>query len=125
MANLEIYKQSTRFAPGIGQHPPDPKRCACGVWSKGRWATYTQCSRAPKFDAVIDGVAVKVCAIHRPEKAAEREAAARAREDERARKWARQYSRPAEYRDALQEIAAGHNDARALAQEVLGKWGDL
>jgi hypothetical protein len=108
MAKLQIYKQSGRFTPGVGVNPPDPKRCACGVWSReGSWSSYAQCSRPAKFDAVIEGQEVKVCATHRPDVAAAREAAKQARYDKERIAFQRQHQRPCDYLAALQ------------------KWGDL
>ena len=122
---MDIYKPYTGVGSGQSRNPLDPKRCHVGVWSRERWSTYAQCSRKGAYDAVIDGKPVKVCAIHRPDAVAEREAAKQARYDAEQRKWARQHKRPTEYRDALRSIANGHNDPRSLAREALEKWSDL
>jgi len=124
MMALEVYKQ-TRGSVVDSKSPLDPERCAIGVVSNERWSRYSQCSNKAKHDVVIEGQSVRVCTIHHPDKVAAREAASRARYDATTRKWARLYSRPTEYRDALREIAAGHNDPRSLAAAVLSKWDDL
>ena len=96
----------------------DPKRCKASV-SHSVWHS-TQCSRKPHADGW--------CKQHHPDTEAAKHDEREARwAEERARdalRYARNHDRPAEYKEALRQIAAGHNDARALAAEVLAKWND-
>jgi hypothetical protein len=107
-------------------NPAKPDRCAMEVnRPNGSWTFWTQCSGPAKFDRIVDGQRVKVCHTHRPEVVQTREAAKKEREEKRHRQAMREWYRPGEYREALQKIADGDNDPRAVAREALQKWGDL
>lgn len=123
---MELYKPSTGSIPGVSRNPPRSERCAVGVWRRmGMASDYGQCAGPAKYDAEIEGRRVKVCATHRPEAKAAREAKAAERNLAYQAAQARKFKRPFEYVTALRLIANGHNDPRALATEVLAKWGDL
>jgi hypothetical protein len=122
---LELYKPSTSPGAFGSRNPVDPKRCACGVYTKERFARWCQCGGPAKYDAEIDGQQVKVCHTHRPDVITAREAAKDARAAKERLAWRRRLDRPGDYKDALRQIEAGHNDPRALAREVLMKWNDL
>lgn len=123
---MELYRPSAGNIPGVSSNPRRPERCAVGVWrTMGMASNYGQCAGPAKYDAVIDGCEVKVCAAHRPEAKAAREAKARERDEAFRIAQNRKFVRPGEYLVALRLIANGHNDPRALATEVLTKWGDL
>lgn len=100
---------------------PVPVYCKETVHPRGfTMARGFRCERK----AVRDGY----CKQHHPDAVAERRTKSNERyeADARARhaKTARAYDRPREYMEALRLIAAGHNDARTLATEVLAKWDD-
>lgn len=82
---------------------------------------FYQCARKKAVE--VDGIGY--CTQHSPQKAAERKAAVFARDEERRRKAERQWTRPAEYREALRAIANGHNDPRQIARDTLAKWSDI
>jgi hypothetical protein len=82
---------------------------------------FSQCSRKK----VIERDGVGYCKQHDPEAEKARDAVRREREMAEARTRERQWKRPLEYRDALREIANGHNDPRTVAREALEQWGDL
>lgn len=88
-------------------------RCQQTVTVGGRMTTWHQCFRR----AVVG----EYCKTHDPAAVKARRAAAQAR-------WNAQFNRDRvqwhgdTFLDALRKIAAGHNDPRALAQEVIEKF---
>ncbi len=115
---------------------PDLTRCRANVADGGRSFSSHQCEKVAKVfrDVIVYGEEEKgvqsigFCTIHDPVKVAEKRKAAQERWDREAERHkqahARNKDRPAEYVEVLREIAAGHNDPRALAAEVLAKWSD-
>ena len=92
---------------------PDPSRCAQEVRGEGRWAIYHQCNRKRGF-----GPEGAYCKQHDPEAIAKRDADRRAQQAE---DWQRRKKEAwgASAIALLQDIAAGHNDARGAASEWL------
>jgi hypothetical protein len=94
--------------------------CRAKTLGEPPWYLGSPCSRAAKRDGY--------CTIHHPDtvtaRRAKASAEAKARWDAKQAIERRKWDRPKEYRDALRAIAAGHNDPRALAQEMLAKWND-
>lgn len=115
---------------------PDLARCRASVPDGGRSVMFHQCAKkaAVYRDVVVDQEEAKgvqnigFCAVHDPVKVAEKraaqDAAYRAETAAREARDARKFARPKEYVEVLRAIAAGHNDPRAAAREVLEKWGD-
>lgn len=105
--------------------PADVKRCREAVHDRTGWGFY-QCSRKPTCERVVDGKKYGFCTQHDPE-------AVKARDEARHEQWRRdretsnrEYEREKRTREALrackaaiEQIAAGYNDARALAIETL------
>lgn len=88
----------------------DRPRCIAWVYAP-RMVRSTQCQRR----ATVDG---KWCRQHSPSTTAAREKERRARGDQ---KWAEERYRfhGKSFFRVLQEIAAGHNDPRALAKQTI------
>jgi 23S rRNA G2069 N7-methylase RlmK/C1962 C5-methylase RlmI len=114
---------------------PDPTRCRASVADGGRSPSFHQCNRKAKVerDVLHNGQRLRLayCNTHDPVavavKRAAQEAQWRAKWDERDRRQAEQKRREklAEAAiNAIRQIAAGHNDARGLAQEVLARFGE-
>lgn len=106
----------------FSNRPHDPERCCASVHDSGRSVTFHQCCRRP----VIHYGALGYCRQHDPAKVvADREARDRAMRE----RWAKQDAQimhnnaMVKFRNkalaAIRQIAAGHNDPRALAQSVL------
>lgn len=99
----------------------DKPRCTEGVWGSGdRWSKY-QCSHAAKHDPDKNGMPTK-CGIHsaaaKANRDAKREQSMQAWRDQRTRDYAIGEAKE-KIIPALRQIAAGHNDPRGLATEVL------
>lgn len=132
----EIRKVSIRTSSRVGVYKPDLTLCRANVHESGRSMGSYQCQKKAKVfrDVIVQGQeaagvqSVGFCTTHDPVKVEEREAARRAQwvaeRDARNAKAARKQERPEDYAEALRSIAAGHNDPRAVAAEVLSKWGD-
>lgn len=88
-------------------------RCQKSVWRSGEWGS-SQCSRAAKPGSDF-------CKVHNPAAEAERDAVRKARSEEQ---WAerRLEIHGKHFYAALEKIAAGHNDPRGLAQEVINEF---
>ncbi|AWI90303.1 hypothetical protein C0214_19800 [Methylobacterium sp. DM1] len=119
MAEPHIYTPHNAFRAAA-----DPNRCRHAVY-EGRMGFY-QCQRKPVVFRCVKGEDVGFCKQHDPEAVAAREKAWREKFDrERAAesaKWERarrltEANRAA--KEALEQIAAGHNDPRVLAAEIL------
>lgn len=119
---------------GREKKPHNPERC-CAAVSSGGWAGICQCSRKPVVfrDVLHHGKAAHYgyCKQHDPVTVEARAAAQQAKwvEQERIRRAeldraARAKALREEALDALKAIAAGHNDPRGLALEVLAKNGE-
>lgn len=104
--------------------PHDPARCCASVHDEGRSVTFHQCTRRP----VIHYGALGYCRQHDPDAVLK---ARDARQAESEARWA-EYKRKVNARqaadklredalDAIRQIAAGHNDPRALAHAVLAQ----
>ena len=120
------YRASLTIA-GSGKNKGKPQ-CRESVYH-GRGGS-SQCARAGTVCEEVNGEQMYFCAQHSTAEKEAREAAARAKWDaeDRARKaeWAALRNAP-KFQSALEQIAAGHNDARGLAEEVLraaGLWRD-
>ena len=95
--------------------PPDYAKCAAGVYT-GVWSGSQQCSRKNGH-----GPHGAYCKQHDPEAAKRRreESYAKYRAESQARQREHQFA--ADSKDAIRQIAAGHNDPRALAQSIIDK----
>lgn len=115
----DVYAPDAR---GISLRPTDRvgrPRCCASVHQTHGWG-FAQCARIGKFK---DNGGLWWCAQHEPENAAKRKAETAARQDAAYKKSQREWrygSRGIMLRNALREIANGHNDPRSLAVEVLG-----
>jgi hypothetical protein len=103
--------------PNLAQAKPDPALCAASVYRPPSWFS-CQCSRK----GVLEYGGHRWCKLHHPPaELAKREAkhakwaAERKRQDDL---WTLGKQKDAAL-EAIKQIAAGHNDPRALAQEVL------
>lgn len=121
---LTLYKPHKGYSGYASSNPIDPKRCAVQIVTNERWSRSCQCSGPAKYDAEIEGKKVKVCHTHRPDVVAARKARQQERYERENMAWKRKLERPVDYMKALRAIAAGHNDPRSLAAEVLAKWSD-
>ncbi len=115
-----VYRQHTRFEPSVCED-----RCRASVSDNSLRRSY-QCQRKPTVVRCVDGKDVGFCKQHDPEAVKARHCArAKEWERERAEARAREQRRAdtakasAAAKVALEQIAAGHNDPRALAAEVL------
>lgn len=95
---------------------PDLTRCCAKVWSKDSWSREGQCNRKRGYGP--DGA---YCRQHDPKVAAERRKQVDERYQEKRRARMMEVHGKTFY-DALVEIAAGNNDARGLAREVIDKF---
>jgi hypothetical protein len=95
---------------------PDYTRCAESVAGSGRFPSYSQCTRKCGH-----GPHGAWCKQHDPE-------AVKAKREAQTAKWvaeieasrrSRQFD--ADCKDAIHQIAAGHNDPRGLAQSIIDK----
>lgn len=117
-----IYRQSTPYEPRVM-----PERCAAAV-RKPRIG-FNQCRHKATVREVYEGVEHGFCRHHAPSAVKKRKAEQQRRWEE---KWAAEKAswvrkerlRKANEaaRKALEEIAAGHNDPRALARQVLAMY---
>lgn len=115
-----VYRQHTRFEPSVCED-----RCRASVYDNGIRRSY-QCQRKPAVIRCVDGKEIGFCKQHDPE-------AVKARHTARAKEWERERAEArakeqrradtakanAAAKAALEQIAAGHNDPRALAAEIL------
>lgn len=94
-------------------------RCRESVREPGQWPRYNQCQRTGTVSETIDGEVMWFCKTH---SATEQQARQDARDDkhdaERKRR-SDEFKAP-RYRAALELIANGTNDARAVARAALG-----
>ena len=93
--------------------------CRSAIHRRDGWG-FTQCAKLGKHQ---DADGIWWCETHEPERAAQRAAATDARQraawEKQHKTW--RYGHQGErLRDALRQIANGHNDPRSLALEVLG-----
>lgn len=107
-------------------------RCRASVHEGGRGVGFHQCNRKPVVTREVEGKEYGFCKQHDPVAVKEKDAARRARWDAesaaRQAEWALAQRRRAALPlllEAMQAIAAGHNDARGLATETLAKVGDV
>lgn len=105
----DVYKPCSSPLHG-STSPLDETRCKAGVWSKERWARYSQCSRK----AGADGW----CKTHHPETVAQRISDADARYEKATRSTAMGWFGE-KWMAALIKIADGDNDPRQTAKEAL------
>lgn len=96
----------------------DETRCRASVYVKIGTSSFTQCSRKP-----VEGG--RYCRVHTPDAVAARAIAATARYEANRRAERKQAIawHGAKLVAALRSIAAGHNDPRTLAAEVLDEEG--
>jgi hypothetical protein len=96
-----------------------PPKCTESIWHSPRWRS--GCGNAAKHDPNKNGVPTK-CGIHSNAAKAKREAKYQAATQVRRVKWDQQraqHDAMAKVIPALRQIAAGYNDPRGLAQEVI------
>lgn len=105
-----IYTPGRSGSMGISSSPLDPSRCKQAVWSRERWATYSQCARKAGKDGW--------CKQHHPDAKKLRDEAARERDVKRIDRAAFGWNGGIMI-GALRKIADGDNDPRATAQEAL------
>lgn len=98
----------------------DMARCRAQVYEPVS-RNFGQCARKKAVE--VDGVGY--CNQHSPSAQKRRNEARLEREAAEQRQRDRRFKRPIDYRDALREIAAGHNDPRSVARDALERWGDL
>lgn len=125
-----------RFWPAArGPWKPEPGRCRANVHAKGSSFHSHQCEKRAKVTReVLNGSTVEMveyCGTHDPvrRKAADdaRRTERDAKWDERQRLWDEQKRIQALEKAALaaiRQIAAGHNDPRTLALELLAEHGE-
>lgn len=103
---------------------PDFDRCCVEVYDGSRGGGHYQCSRKAKFDPDWTGKPTR-CRMHSRAKEAEKAEAARIKAEEDAARWARKRQISSAQREALvliEKIAAGHNDPRGAALELIEKY---
>lgn len=118
--------------PVIRHHSPYQGQPQCQAETSkamGNWTQFAQCCNRGKV-TLADGSTW--CGTHSPEAVRKRGAKQAARWAETQAKWAKERAdREAKIaletafpklRDALQQIADGHNDPRTLAAQVLAEW---
>jgi hypothetical protein len=108
-----------RYGEWAGQpkgRAADPSRCAEEVFPSGRGELHHQCHRPRGF-----GPEGAFCKQHSPDAKAERKAKAAEKWEIEKRKWRDQHFGKT-FREALEQIEAGHNDPRFVAREVLERW---
>lgn len=94
--------------------------CRASVHRADGWG-FRQCDNLGKYQ---DADGIHWCAVHEPSREEKRRAETEARQTAA---WNKQRCKSAygylgvKFRDALREIARGHNDPRSLATEVLGR----
>lgn len=103
------YRVSTTLRNGKPQCRASVHRLRCGS---------QQCAKPGHVE--IDGV--WLCRTHDPAAIAERDRAASERWQAKHEQRMRPHRMQAAFREALQQIADGHNDPRALARAALDAW---
>lgn len=101
---------------GLSHHGvrEDTSRCVVEVAGRERWPSYYQCNK-PRGHGP-DGL---YCKTHDPAAVAKRGAASMAAHEQKRHNENRPQRQQSAYRKALEEIANGHNDPRAVAAEAL------
>lgn len=98
-------------------------RCRETVHDPGPWPSHSQCQRTGSVAETVNGVSMWFCKTHTlAAQSAREEASAAKHEAERAifrAKWQNERDAP-KFRAALEAIANGYNDPRALARAALG-----
>lgn len=116
-----------------GRHYTDPGEAIVRHWAGGFVPTCTErvfgdwssspCKKAPKHDPDANGRMTK-CGTHSQAAKDRRKAASKAQTEKWQADWRRNDAiKTAEVKlePALREIAAGHNDARGLAQRIIAE----
>ena len=114
---LAQYKKAYGSWAGNNKgHPPDFERCAEEISSDRYSMMYHQCSRKNGH-----GPHGAWCKQHDPD-------AVKKRRDAQYQKWRAEWAErdrkaqfAADCKDAIRQIAAGHNDPRGLAQSIIDK----
>jgi hypothetical protein len=116
------------WKPRWGQSPAKRDRCRASVYTSV-WSH--QCQRKPKIQREVDGKLYLFCYQHDPVAI---DAKRKARQEKWDKEWAEKEAgwarKEAEgkaldaCKEAIQKIAAGHNDPRTLAMETLKMFGD-
>ena len=115
-----VYRPRDRFESSVREG-----QCRASVYDRTIRRSY-QCQKKPAVIRCVDGQDVGFCKQHDPE-------AVKARHTARAKEWERERAEArakeqrradtakanAAAKEALERIAAGHNDPRALAAEIL------
>ena len=109
----------------------NPERCRAAVRDGGRWPSYHQCTRKPVVQRDIKGAEYGFCKTHDPVEVEAKSAAQRAQWAAEARARDERYEREKQRatamdacKTAIEQIASGHNDPRALAVEALALFPD-
>jgi hypothetical protein len=122
---------SPRFRPADGpEWKNKPGSCCAAVHESGRGVSFYQCTKKAKYTREVmhrgQRVTLEYCGIHDPEFVRRKNIKWRTEYD--ARRAEEQAQRDAKKADrilrdaaleAIRKIAAGHNDPRSLAMEVL------
>ena len=94
---------------------PDPEKCCVEVWEQGRSFSHYQCRRKRGY-----GPEGAYCKQHSPEEQKKRDE--KSREKYQKGVMRRRLVYGAVFYSALVKIAEGHNDPRALAEEVIAPY---
>ena len=112
--------------PSYAPHQGNPKRCRASVHSNGMGAVFYQCLNKPVVYRIVEGKEYGFCKIHDPVAVDKKNKERRAKWDaewaakEANHKYQEQKQKAFEAcKKALEQIVAGHNDAKSLARETL------
>lgn len=108
--------------------PGTPEKCRASVHSRETqgWMQTYQCARKPTVFRCVDGAEYGFCKQHDPVEVETRNKARHQQWAEESRQREERYAREKQTKEAMdackaaiEQIAAGHNDPRALAVETL------
>lgn len=119
MLNSLYPKVYGAWAGNPGGQKPDYSRCCQEVRSSERWSRAFQCNRKRGY-----GPDEAYCKQHDPAVVKVREEAQTARSNAAWNKRCLEFAGPRFFK-VLKEIAAGHNDAKALAQQTIDSYKEL
>ena len=117
------YRQS--YGHWFSPVKPDFDRCCVEIWNSGRGAAPTQCSHKANSDPDYLGLPTR-CKAHSRAAEAARKAKSDAKYRAEREAWNRRDRQERAMRAALAlviKIAAGHNDPRGAAQDLLTEFG--
>jgi hypothetical protein len=98
----------------FGRAKPDYSRCAKKVANSGRWPSFHQCNRRNG-----NGKHGAYCKQHDPDAVKAKRDAESANRKAKYDFDCRNYAFVTDCKDAVRQIAAGHNDPRALCQSII------